>query len=131
MLHPPSDGPEPDEAAAYASRGLSFAVTRDSVVLAGELPRLEGELVVAALDAYAEKLRAADDQVPASARRADALVELVNTAHASGALPTRGGLPVSVTVTLDHTSVGDPLWSTNRGHRLTDSEQRFVPAPDG
>jgi hypothetical protein len=27
---------------------------------------------------------------------------------------------------LDHTSLGDPLWSTSRGHRLTDSEQRFV-----
>lgn len=126
MLHPPDDDPDPDEAAVYASRGLSFAVTRDAVILSGELPRLEGELVIAALDAYAEKLRSADDRVPASARRADALVELVSTAHATGALPTRGGLPVSVTVTLDHTSLGHPLWNTSRGHRLTPSEERFV-----
>jgi Domain of unknown function (DUF222)/HNH endonuclease len=126
MLHPPADDPEPDEAAAYASRGLSFALTRDAVIISGELPRLEGELVVAALDAYAEKLRSAADDVPASARRADALVELVSTAHAAGTLPTRGGLPVSVTVTLDHTALGHPLWSTSRGHRLTPSEERFV-----
>ncbi len=111
---------------AYASRGLSFALTRDAVIISGELPRLEGELVVAALDAYAEKLRTAADDVPASARRADALVELVSTAHASGSLPTRGGLPVSVTVTLDHTALGHPLWRTSRGHRLTPSEERFV-----
>jgi hypothetical protein len=126
MLHPPEDDPEPDEAAVYASRGLSFAVTRDAVIFSGELPRLEGELVIAALDAFAEKLRSADDRVPHSARRADALVELVNAAHAAGSLPTRGGLPVSVTVTLEHTSLGHPLWNTSRGHRLTPSEERFV-----
>ena len=83
MLHPVPDDPEPDEEAAYASRGLSFALTRDSVIISGELPRLEGELVIAAIDAFAEKLRSAADHVPASARRADALVELVNAAHAS------------------------------------------------
>lgn len=126
LLHPPGDDPDADEAAAYASRGLSFALTRDAVVISGELPRLEGELVVAALDAYAEKLRTAADDVLASARRADALVELVSTAHAAGVLPTRGGLPVSVSVTLDRTSLGDPLWSTSRGHQLTPSEERFV-----
>lgn len=126
MLHPVPDDPEPDEEAAYASRGLSFALTRDSVIISGELPRLEGELVIAAIDAFAEKLRSAADHVPASARRADALVELVNAAHASGSIPTRGGLPVSVTVTLEHTSLGDPLWRTSRGHRLTRSEVRFA-----
>jgi hypothetical protein len=87
---------------------------------------LEGELVIAAIDAFAERLRSAADHVPAGARRADALVELVSVAHASGALPTRGGLPVSVTVTLDHTALGHPLWRTSRGHRLTNSEARFA-----
>ena len=66
---------------------------------------------MAAIDAFAEKLRSTAEHVPASARRADALVELVNAAHAAGALPTRGGLPVALTVTLDHTSCGDPIWT--------------------
>ncbi len=126
LLHPRAGDPEPNEADAYASRGLSFAITSDSVILSGELPRLEGELVIAAIDAFAEKLRTTAEHVPASARRADALVELVNVAHASGALPTRGGLPVALTVTMDRTTCGDPIWSTSRGHLLTDAEARFT-----
>ncbi len=63
---------------------------------------------------------------PAGARRADALVELVNNTAATGYLPTRGGLPVSLTVPLDHTTAGDPLWATSRGHHLTPAEQRFT-----
>ena len=81
MLNPPSD-PDPDESAAYESRSLSFAVTSDSVVLAGVLPRVEGEAVIAAVEAFAERLRSEADHVPASARRADGLVALVNAAHA-------------------------------------------------
>ena len=126
LLHPRAEDPEPSEADAYATRGLSFAITSDSVILSGELPRLEGELVMAAIDAFAEKLRSTVEHVPASARRADALVALVNAAHAAGALPTRGGLPVALTVTLDHTSFGDPIWSTSRGHLLTEAEARFT-----
>jgi hypothetical protein len=126
LLHPRAEDPEPNEADAYATRGLSFALTSDSVILSGELPRIEGELVMAAIDAFAEKLRSTAEHVPASARRADALVELVNAAHAAGALPTRGGLPVALTVTLDHTTCGDPIWSTSRGHLLTEAEARFT-----
>ncbi len=125
MLHPPPD-PEPDEANAYASRDLSFALLGDSVLLSGVLPRLEGEAVIAAIDAWAEKLRSTADHVPAGARRADALIELVNTAAAAGVLPTRGGLPVALTVTLHHTALGDPTWTTSRGHHLTPAEQRFT-----
>jgi hypothetical protein len=124
ILHPPAD-PDPDEADAHEQRGLSFSVTRDTVLLSGQLPRLEGEVVIAAIDAFAERLRSTADHVPASARRADALVALVNAAHAAGALPTRGGLPVSLTVTLDHTSAGDPVWRTSRGRLLTAAEERF------
>ncbi len=125
VLTPPSD-PEPGEAAAHEARSLSFALTADSVILSGNLPRLEGEAVIAAIDAFAERLRSEADHVPASARRADALVALANAAHASGSIPSRGGLPVSVSVTLDSTSLGDQLWTTSRGHALTDAEQRFV-----
>ncbi len=127
LLHPPpDDGPARDEADAYACRDLSFALLGDTVVLSGTLPRLEGEAVIAAIDALAERLRSVADHVPAGARRADALVELVNTSASTGALPTRGGLPVALTVTLDHTSLGDPVWTTSRGHSLTSSEQRFT-----
>ena len=127
LLHPPADDrPTGDEADAHATRDLSFALLGDTVILSGTLPRLEGEAVIAAIDALAERLRSTADHVPAGARRADALVELVNAAATSGALPTRGGLPVALTVTLEHTRLGDPVWTTSRGHLLTPSEQRFT-----
>jgi hypothetical protein len=127
LLHPPADtGPARDEADAYSCRDLSFALLGDTVILAGTLPRLEGEAVIAAIDALAERLRSTADHVPAGARRADALVELVNAAATAGALPTRGGLPVALTVTLEHTRHGDPVWTTSRGHTLTPCEQRFT-----
>ncbi len=125
VLTPPAD-PEPGESDAHGGRSLSFALTSDSVVLSGILPRLEGEAVIAAIDAFAERLRSEADHVPASARRADGLVALVNAAHASGSIPTRGGLPVSVSVTLESTVLGDQLWTTSRGHTLTGAEQRFA-----
>ncbi len=125
LLHPPSD-PDPDEVGAYESRSVSFAVTADAVILSGVLPRLEGEAVIAAVEAFAERLRSEADHVPPSARRADGLVALVNAAHASGSIPTRGGLPVSVSVTLDSTTLGDQVWTTSRGHTLTDAEARFT-----
>jgi hypothetical protein len=125
MLHPPPD-PDPDEQAVYAGRGLSFSILGDEVLLAGTLPRLEGEAVMAAVDAWAERLRTAADHVPAAARRADGLVALVNAAAAAGGLPNRGGLPVSLAVTVGITATGDPVWSTGRGHPLTSGEQRFA-----
>jgi hypothetical protein len=125
VLNPPPD-PEPGESDAHESRSLSFALTSDSVILSGSLPRLEGEAVIAAVEAFAERLRSEADHVPASARRADGLVALVNAAHASGSIPSRGGLPVSVSVTLDSTVLGDQIWTTSRGHTLTGAEQRFT-----
>jgi hypothetical protein len=125
LLHPPPD-PDPDEAGAYESRSVSFAVLGDTVVLSGVLPRLEGEVLIAAVEAFADRMRTQADHIPASARRADGLIALVNTAHATGTLPTRGGLPVSVNVTLATTTQGDPVWSTSRGHTLTPAEQRFT-----
>jgi hypothetical protein len=125
LLNPPPE-PDPDEVGAHDARSLSFALTSDSVILSGVLPRLEGEAVIAAVEAFAERLRSEADHVPASARRADGLVALVNVAHSTGSIPTRGGLPVSVSVTLDSTAVGDQVWSTSRGHTLTPAEQRFT-----
>ncbi len=125
VLHPPPD-PEPDEWSAHEARSLSFAVTGDSVIVSGSLPRVEGEVVMAAIDSFAERLRSEADQVPAAARRADALVGLVNAAHTNGSLPTRGGLPVSLNVTMETTAAGDVVWTTGRGHTLTVAEQRFA-----
>jgi hypothetical protein len=123
VLHPPPD-PDPDEGDAYAERALSFSVMGDVVLLAGCLPRLEGEAVMNAVDAMAEQLRSAADHVPPAARRADGLVALISAAASS--VPSRGGLPVSLSVRLEHTSVGDPLWTTSHGHELTGAEQRFT-----
>ena len=125
MLHPPED-PTRDELAAYQSRSLAFAVTRDAVLITGELPRLEGEAVMAAIDALADRMRCTAEQVPAAARRADALVELVNTAAAADLLPSRGGLPVALTVTIEHTTLGDPVVVSGRGHLLTQAETRWA-----
>lgn len=125
MLHPPPD-PGPEELDAYASRDLSFSVTRETILVSAALPRVEGELVIAAIDALAERIRSSAEHVPAGARRADALVQLVNDAHAREGLPTRGGLPVSLTVTLQTTALGDPVWSTSRGHLLTGAEARWA-----
>ena len=116
----------PTRRARIEGRSLSFALTGDAVVLSGVLPRLEGEAVIAAVEAFAERMRTEADHVPASARRADGLVALVNTAHATGSIPTRGGLPVSVSVTLESTAVGDQVWTTSRGHTLTAAEARFT-----
>ncbi len=89
LLHPPPD-PDSEEAGAYESRSVSFAVTSDAVILSGVLPRVEGEAVIAAVEAFAERLRCEADHVPASARRADGLVALVNAAHASRVDPEPG-----------------------------------------
>jgi hypothetical protein len=125
LLHP-SAGPTPGEVDAYEARHLAFSVTADAVLVSATLPRVEGELVIAAIDALAERLRSTADLVPAGVRRADALVELVNAAASSGTLPSRGGLPVALTVTLDHTSLGDPVWRTGRGHHCSDAEARWA-----
>ena len=96
------------------------------MVLSGVLPRVEGEAVIAAVEAFAERMRTQADHVPSSARRADGLVALVNAAHATGSIPSRGGLPVSVSVTLDTTALGDRVWTTSRGYHLTEAEARFA-----
>jgi hypothetical protein len=124
-LHPPQD-PHPGELEAYESRHLVCSLTQDAVLLSGSLPRLEGEAFLAVVDAFAESMRSAADQVPAAARRADGLMAMVEAASASGAVPARGGLPVALTVTLSQTEAGDVVAVTSRGHRLTRAEQRFT-----
>ena len=125
MLHPPDD-PSRDELDAYEGRNLSFAVGRDVVLISGELPRIEGEAVIAAIEALAERMRSTEERIPATARRADALVELVNIAGSADALPNRGGLPVALTVTVEHTALGDPVVTSSRGHLLSQSEARWA-----
>lgn len=125
LLHPPPD-PTPDEADAYATRHLSFAVLGDSVLLSGTLPRLEGELLMNTIEAFADRTRSSAEHVPAPARRADGLIALANAAHTSGTVPSRGGLPVALTVTLHPSATGDAVWTTSRGHHLTDAEARFA-----
>jgi hypothetical protein len=124
-LYPPGD-PSPDELAAYEARHLSFALTGDTVLLTGTLPRLEGEALLAVIDAFAESVRESADHVPAAARRADGLMAMAQVAAARGAVPMRGGLPVALTVTLSRTDQADVVARTSRGHRLTRAELRFA-----
>jgi len=92
MLHPPPD-PGPGELDAYASRDLSFALTRDTVLMSATLPRVEGELVIAAIDAFAERIRSTADHVPAGARRAMRWSSWSTTPMPGTACPRAAGCP--------------------------------------
>ena len=72
-----------------------------SGIATADLPGVEGEAVMAALDAIADSLRVAGDRATAAQRRADALITLVNRAATQGEVPaTRSGLPVATTITI-------------------------------
>ncbi len=73
-------------------------------MITADLPMVEGDAVMAALDALAESLRVAGDLHTAGQRRADALITLVNRAAAHDDVPaTSGGLPVGTTITVSLT----------------------------
>jgi hypothetical protein len=66
-----------------------------------DLPTLEADAVLTALNAIAESLRVEGDRTTTGQRRADALITLVNRAAAHGDVPaTRNGLPVATTITI-------------------------------
>ncbi len=118
----------------YAERRLSFTGVGGGVDLAGYLPAAEAGAFLAAIAALVDDLRAEDDGLSMPQRRADALAELVARAAAHG-LPTGGGLPVAVTLTVsateaDRITATDPADSTPRpgGDRTAASH---TPAPVG
>ncbi len=94
--------PEDQEAtdrAEYAARHLTWTGISGGLTIQGFLPTLEGAAFRAAIEAMAESLRIAGDGVRVGQRRADALAEIVARAAAHG-LPTGGGLPAAVTLTV-------------------------------
>lgn len=89
------------EQSDYDRRRVVVTTHGGMTMIAADLPDLEGEAVMAALDAVAESLRVAGDRLTKAQRRADALITLVNRSSADGGVPaTAGGLPVGVTVTM-------------------------------
>ena len=84
-------------------------------MISADLPGLEGQAVLAALDALADSLRVDGDRATKGQRRADALITLVNRAASHGDLPaTRSGLPVATTVTIGITEADRIATSTPR-----------------
>ena len=95
-------------------RCLSATRHGGMTMISADLPGVEGEAVLAALDALADSLRVDGDGLAKGQRRADALITLINRAGSHGDLPaTRSGLPVATTVTIgiseaDRIAAGDP-----------------------
>ncbi|MFN8125263.1 MAG: DUF222 domain-containing protein [Candidatus Nanopelagicales bacterium] len=99
LLHP--DDREASEQTDYDRRRLVATSHGGMTMIDADLPGLEGQAVMSALDALAESLRVAGDRLTKSQRRADALITLVNRAASHGDLPTTtAGLPVALTVTM-------------------------------
>ena len=132
---------EAGEQGDYAARYLSWTGIGGALSFQGHLPAPEAALFKAAIKALAEDLRVAGDGVGPAQRRADALIALVAKAAVHG-LPTGGGQPVAVTLTVpvseagriagsDPTAYGTryedtaPGGSTIDGHPAGDAAVRF------
>lgn len=95
--------PDDEEVSEHAARRLAWSrVARGGLVFEGYLPAAEGAAFTTAIDALVESLRVAGDQLTPAQRRADALATLVATATQQG-LPTGGGLPAAMTLTVSLT----------------------------
>ena len=99
LLHP--DDRDAQEQTDWERRTLTVTKHGGMAMLHGEFPDLEGEAILAALDALADSLRVENDHRHNGQRRADALITLVNRAASYGDVPaTRSGLPVATTITV-------------------------------
>ena len=108
------DDAQRQEQLDWDRRALTSSRHSGMTMIQADLPGLEGDAVMAALDALADSLRVAGDPTTTAQRRADALITLVNRAAAHGDLPaTRSGLPVATTITIgvseaDRVATGQP-----------------------
>ena len=99
LLHPNDTAAR--EQTEWDRRSLGATTHGGMTMITADLPGLEGQAVMAALDALADSLQVAGDRSTAAQRRADALITLVNRAAAHNDLPaTRSGLPVATTITV-------------------------------
>ena len=98
-LHP--DDREAQEQTDWDRRCVSATRHAGMTMIHADLPTLEADALLMALNAIAESLRVEGDRLTVGQRRADALITLVNRAAAHGDVPaTRNGLPVATTVTI-------------------------------
>jgi hypothetical protein len=114
-LHPGDR--EAQEQTDWDRRGLTSTRHGAMTMISADLPGVEGEAVLAALDALAESLRVDGDHLTKSQRRADALITH-HRASAHGDLPaTRSGLPVATTITIISKPTASPRNETTSSHR--------------
>lgn len=90
-----------DDEDAYQDRSLTFSSFGGTVLFQGKLPKLEGQAFQDTITAIVEQQRAEGDLITAGQRNADALTQLVINSALTANTPTLGGLPVSVTLTMN------------------------------
>jgi hypothetical protein len=111
-LHP--DDREAQEQTDWDRRCLTSTRHAGMTMIHADLPTLEADALLTALNAIAESLRVEGDRLTVGQRRADALITVINRAAAHGDVPaTRNGLPVATTVTIglaeaDRVASGSP-----------------------
>lgn len=100
-------------------RTLSSSTHGGMVMIAADLPQVEGEALLSVINALADSLRVAGDGLSTAQRRADALITLVDRAAAKGGIPaSTSGLPVATTITIGLTEA----------ERVLDGRGRSAPA---
>jgi hypothetical protein len=100
------DGPEPDPT---EGRRLTLARNADGTLsLRGELDAVGGEKLQAAIESFTQADRPAGDERNRAQRLGDALVQLADTALASGGLPTLRTVKPQVAVRIDLDDLADP-----------------------
>ena len=134
LLRP--DDTEAQEQRNWDRRSVTATSHAGMVMITADLPALEGETFLAALDALAAAQRAEGDGLSKAQRRADAVITMTNRCAAHGDLPaSTSGLPVSATVTIGLTEAErivrreDGAGSrgiTPAGQTLGDAAQRFL-----
>jgi hypothetical protein len=91
--------PDQEERRDHEHRSLVWSAFRGGIAFQGYLPDLEAGKFLAAVRAVAEAGRVEGDGITVAQRHADALLHLVDIAAAQG-LPTGGGLPAAVTLSV-------------------------------
>ncbi|SFO92497.1 HNH endonuclease [Geodermatophilus dictyosporus] len=100
------DGPEPDPT---EGRRLTLAKHADGTLsLRGELDAVGGEKLQAALESFVQADRSSGDERSRAQRLGDALVQLCDTALASGGLPILRTVKPHVAVVVDLEDLVDP-----------------------
>ncbi|MGY1699251.1 DUF222 domain-containing protein [Geodermatophilus sp. SYSU D00766] len=107
------DGPEPDPT---EGRSLTLSKHGDgSLSFRGHLDAVGGEKFQAALEPFVQRDRPAGDERTRAQRQGDALVQLADTALASGSLPVLRTVKPHVAVRVDLDDLADPATGPGAG----------------